>query len=124
MSRYNSRQGQRPLEPSYMNRKIHPVWRGVGFALMVLGPVIGYFTALMLLEENGRMRWVDIPANLLVQWQDPLILVKILMTIFISLIIYAFFTFLYFIIARIFAPSRYGPHDVPPIKYKGKPYRR
>ena len=32
--------------------------------------------------------------------------------------------FFYFLIMRLFAPSRYGPYDVPPVTYKGKPYKR
>jgi hypothetical protein len=107
-----------------MNRQIHPIWRGVGFALMILGPIMAYFTSLILLDENTKRGLLTIPADLIVKWQDPLILVKVLMTIFITLVIYAIFTFVYFIIARIFAPSRYGPLDVPPVTYRGKSYRR
>lgn len=104
--------------------KVHPIWRGVGFVFMILAPIIGYAASELILAENQKAGWFSIPQNLIVQWQDPNILVKLIIMVFIALVLYALFTLIYFIIMRVAAPSRYGPYDVPPARYKGKPYKR
>lgn len=113
-----------PMKDSWMNRKIHPIWRGVGFALMILAPIIAYGIALIVMEENGRRGLVNIPPSLIVQWQDPYILVKLIITLLVTLVLYAIATMIYFMISSIIGPSRYGPTDVPPVAYKGKTYKR
>jgi hypothetical protein len=113
-----------PMKDSWMNRKIHPIWRGVGFVLMILAPIIAFATAEILMDENTRTSLVKIPQNIIVQWQDPLMLAKLILTFFITLVIYAILSMIYFFIARLFGPSRYGPTDVPPVAYKGKSYKR
>ena len=123
MGKFNSRL-RGPIKDSFMNRKIHPVWRGVGFAFMILTPIIAFATTEILLVENARTGLVTIPQNFIVQWQDPLILIKFIVTLFISLVIYALLTMVFFLISSILGPSRYGPTDVPPVAYKGKGYKR
>ena len=123
MSKYSSRTSQ-PMEPSRINRKIHPVWRGVGFALMVLSPILGYATMVIFMEENAKQAWIQFPKELLVEAPDQYILVKILLTLLFMLIFYGVLTFITFLIFKIFAPSHYGPYDVPPVTYKGKSYKR
>jgi hypothetical protein len=113
-----------PLKESWLNRKIHPIWRGVGFALMILAPIIAYGIALILLEENFKTGMVSIPPSLVVQWQDPYILVKLIITVFVTMVLYALLTMIYFLISSLIGPSRYGPTDVPPVAYKGKAYKR
>ena len=123
MAKFNARQSG-PMRPSRLNRGIHPIWRGVGFALMILAPIVAWFSAELLLLENFRTGLVPIPQNLIIQWQDPYILVRLIVTAFITLVLYLIFTMVFFIIERIFGPSRYGPLDVPPVSYKGKSYKR
>ena len=125
MGKYSVRQTQAQRDrPSKLNPKIHPIWRGVGFALMIIAPLMAYATTEILLAENAAKYWIKIPTELIVKWQDPYILVKVISTLFISLIFLSILQLFYFIIMRIFAPSRYGPLDVPPITYKGKQYKR
>ncbi len=57
-------------------KQAHPIWRGVGFGLMVLLPIISYATALILIGMNNTERWIMIPRDLLVRNQDPLLLIK------------------------------------------------
>ncbi len=124
MSKYNQHQAPLPKE-SRLYPKIHPIWRGIGFALMILAPIMAYATTLIFLAENAKANWIQIPQNLIVNWpQDPLILVKAISTLFITIVFMIILQFIYFLIMRAFAPPRYGPYDVRPVTYKGKPYKR
>ncbi len=124
MSKYQ--RNVKPLQPSFSNRKIHPIWRGVGFAFMILIPFMSYFTADWFLKENLRQHWVEFPANLLIKVQGlpEDLLIRIIITVALMVVLYALLTFFSLLIFRAFAPPRYGPLDVPPLKYKGRPYRR
>lgn len=118
MGKYSSYNMQK--EDPLKKQPIHPIWRGIGFGMIVLIPFLSYIGALAVLQENARNRWFTIPRDLLVQWSDPLILVKVLLTIAIAFILYILFTLIAFILMKMFAPSRYGPYDVPPVAYRGK----
>ncbi len=101
----------------HRRKEIHPVWRGIGFILMVGLPVLSYFFALGLLKGNETSKWFPIPTDILSPWgSDPLIFVKILIMLVFIIAALAILMFLYFLINAIFGPSRYGPHDAPPIK--------
>lgn len=76
------------------------------------------------MEENAKQAWIQFPKELLVEAPDQYILVKILLTFLFMLIFYGILTFITFLIFKIFAPSHYGPYDVPPVTYKGKSYKR
>jgi hypothetical protein len=124
MSRYNQHQAPLPKE-SKLYPKIHPVWRGIGFLLMILAPIMAYAVTLVFLAGNTTANWIQIPPSLIVNWpQDPMILVKVISTLFFTLIFMIVFQFIYFLMMRLFAPPRYGPLDIPPVAYKGKPYKR
>lgn len=123
MSKYSSRSSQ-PMEPSRINRKIHPIWRGVGFVLIVISPLLGYAAMILFMDENTKQGWVQFPKELIINAPDPLILVKIILVILFMLIFYGVLTFITFVIFRLIAPPQYGPYDVPPVTYKGKSYKR
>lgn len=124
MSKFN-RHNSTKSEPSYFNRPIHPIWRGVGCGLIVLIPLISYFLAEAFLLENQKRGWVVFPSEwILANVPDPLIINKIATTIAFALILYAILTLVTFITFRLFAPSRYGPLDVPPDSYRGGSYKR
>lgn len=100
-------------------KQIHPIWRGIGFAMIILIPALAYGSTIWLLQENRNRGWVQIPPDLLIKaFPDQLILVKVIGAIIISLVLYALFNLISFIIISIFAPSRYGPYDVPPVQYR------
>ncbi len=103
---------------------IHPIWRGIGFALIVLTPIMGFATSIILLEQNNKNRWYPVPGDLIVAGRDPYLLIKILITLVISLLIFLIFQILTFFIFRVTGPSRYGPTDVPPVRYTGKKFKR
>jgi hypothetical protein len=100
--------------------KIHPVWRGIGWALMFIFPIMGYFASVWLLGENAKQKWVIIPSNLLASGADKLLYVKIGLTLLIVFILYFLFQILSFIILRAFGPAKYGPMDIPRVSYKGR----
>lgn len=99
-------------------KAVHPVWRGVGFLLIILVPVMGYACAMLLLEANSHNLWVRIPNELYIAGPDNLLLVKAILTIIFGGIIYFLLMMLSFIVFRIFAPTRLGPTDAPPIHWK------
>jgi hypothetical protein len=107
-------------EPAQYNEnpEVHPIWRGVGFALIIIIPLLSYGIALLLLSENAKRGWFAIPADLLSKWVEPLLFVKIGLTLAIAFIIYVLFQLVTYIAYRLFGPSRYGPMDTPPINKK------
>lgn len=118
MGKYSSRMSHTPTRDR--NRQAHPIWRGVGFALAVLTPIIAIFGAIVLVDANTKNHWVAIPSDLLMKGAgDSLILVKILVGIVIFLVVTLIFRLITFILYSALGPKRYGPLDVPPVTYKG-----
>jgi hypothetical protein len=105
-------------------KQAHPIWRGVGFGLMVLLPIISYATALILIGMNNTEHWIAIPRDLLVRNQDPLLLIKVVLTLMIMAGFAIVLTLIFQILYSIFGPSRYGPTDVPPVAGRFKKYKR
>ncbi len=93
----------------------HPIWRGVGFIFLILAPVMGWFGAQVLLEANKTNGWFRIPADFYASGSDPLLYVKIGLTILLALLIFFVFQFIGVLLYRMVGPERYGPMDVPPI---------
>lgn len=122
MGKYTSYSTQ--VEGPKKQREIHPIWRGIGFAMIILIPFLSYVGALAILEENARRGWFPIPRDLLVNYSDPMILIKALLTIAVAFVLYMVFMLITFIIYRMFGPSRYGPMDVPAESYRGKKHVR
>jgi len=119
---YSSRDSEdtRTLKPS-----VHPIWNGIGFALLILTPILGYFGAVMLLDLNAKNGWVAIPQSLLVpQASNPQILVIVIVTLTLIFLIGALFSAITFLLYSLFVPSRYGPMDAPYVRYRGKNYKR
>lgn len=95
--------------------QIHPIWRGVGFLFMVLAPVMGYFGSLLLIDANKQNKWLVIPNDFLASGSDPMLYVKIALTILLAAVIFFILQFIGMLIFRVLGPERYGPMDVPPI---------
>jgi hypothetical protein len=108
-STYANRQESVPVK-----KEVHPIWRGIGFAMIIIVPFLSYIGSLVILEQNGISHWFPIPADLIATGTDPLLYIKIIITICLIFIIFAVFNFLTFVIFRIFGPARYSPLDAPP----------
>jgi len=106
------------------DKEMHPIWRGVGFALAILTPIISYSGALVLISANAQNGWVAIPADLMAPFADRMLYVKIILTLVLMFFFYTIFSFITFTLYGIFGPPRYGPRDVPPLEYRGGKYRR
>jgi hypothetical protein len=100
---------------SQKKKEIHPVWRGIGLVMVVVIPVMSYLIALALVNANSVSHWVIYPAAIIFYklW-DPLIVVKVFVTIVIIFILYAIFTFITALFYKVFGTPRYGSTDVPP----------
>ena len=105
---------------SEKDRQVHPIWGGVGFMLLIIIPAMCYIAALALLDANTANNWVPIPPELVSHWMDPLLFIKIILTVAITLVLYAFFMLITFFVYRLFGPERYGPLDAPPIRGRVK----
>lgn len=120
MGKYRPSYALRESEP--MPWKIHPVWRGVGCILIVLAPVLSYAGGVLLVRENFKQGWVAIPPELARFVQIPnlgrVYAADVLASLILLVIAAALLTVLYSIFYRLFGPPRYGPLDVPPIRYK------
>ena len=122
MSRYNSYQDNRPVTDS--KTYIHPIWRGIGFALLIFAPIMGYAASILLIDLNKQNKWMPIPKDLLISGSDPYLLIKIIITLAIAFLLFLIFQLITFFLYRIAGPSRYGPLDVPRVSYRGKKYKR
>lgn len=123
--------GSTPLnnKPSLRDRKIHPIWRGVGFVMMVLIPVIAWAATETLIKNN----LIPLPRDMIAGrgdflyslFPDPLINIKLVGIIVISLILYALFTFITFLMTSLVMGSvdKYDPYYVPPVRRKVKKAR-
>lgn len=104
--------------------EIHPIWRGVGFVLMIIIPVISYAATEVLIAQNTKSNWFPWPSDLFAKPGDflyngdSMLYLKIIMTIAFMLLIYGIFTLITFVLSSAFGRNRLGPHDVPPINAK------
>ena len=107
---------------SRVSAQLHPVWRGIGFILIILLPALGYGLTLVFLDMNAKNGWFPVPAEFLIyRWGlDPMILVKVGLTLVFSFILYTIFMLITYFIYSLFAPKRYIPPDLPPLKRKSK----
>ncbi|MEN4013195.1 MAG: hypothetical protein ROW48_14255 [Bellilinea sp.] len=123
-NKYGSYQAKQQEAIREARNYVHPIWRGVGFLLMIITPVLGYFGALVLIEQNAKQNWFTIPPEFIAPGQDPMLYLKIGLTILIAFLLFFLFQLISLILLRAFGPSRYGPYDVPPVGYRGKKYKR
>jgi hypothetical protein len=120
----------------------HPIWRGIGCAMMIIVPILSYAAAEVSMPfflERGL-----VPQQLLFTpvlptwvWYAPglariiqflfgryAIFATLILTFVFILLLGGVFSFIYALIYRSMAPSRYGPMDAPPPKTKIKKYKR
>ncbi|MCJ7624000.1 MAG: hypothetical protein MUO76_10895 [Anaerolineaceae bacterium] len=105
-------------------KKVHPIWRGIGFVYMVLSPILAYFGTVLILEQNEVEHWFYIPYVLVARGSDPYLYVKIISTITLVFLLFVIFMALTFFVYRIFGPSSLGPTDMDRTSYRGKKYQR
>lgn len=127
-SKYRDYQSNRGSMGSDKQRqRIHPVWRGVGFALIVLTPIISWAGAITLIQQNQAQGWFRLPTDLYVRpgdfvyglIPDTLLYIKLLFFLVIMLALYALFTLVVFIANSMFGVTRRNdPFYVPPVRLR------
>jgi len=123
--------------------KIHPIWRGIGFLLMVLVPIMALAAALVLTEMGFEQGWpfmrelrgtVRLPDIMYVipvvrnfaGWISSInnFPAKALFFVGMLLVFSGIMSLLYAMIYRLVGPPRYTPLDAPASKAKVKRYTR
>jgi len=137
MGKYSPR--NKPDAPR-TNREIHPVMRGIGCIMVVIVPIISWFTSVLLANQFAYMLPKEISTPIkFPKWvwalnglesvfryieDRPLIVTYIVFTILLTIFIFTIMSIIYGFIYKAFGPSQYGPTDEPPIRKKVKRYTR
>ncbi len=113
--------------------QVHPVWRGIGFAFMVLIPIMSYALMTILLEQNNVKGWIPLTEDMMVKRTDflyklvpdPEMYVKIAVFLLSLFIFYAIFMIISAIFTGMFGVSKKDdPFYVPPVRHTKVPERR
>jgi hypothetical protein len=112
-------------EDSAPMRRVHPVWRGIGCLLLIIIPFTSYAASVVLLEQNTRQNWFRIPVDLLIGpgnflyslIPDTQLLLKAILTIVFTMVLFALFTFVTFLVSNAARTTeRNDPFYVPPAR--------
>ncbi len=118
-SKYREFSGQKVEK----KRETHPIWRGVGFAFIILIPIMAYAGMDVLLKQNATHNWFPLPVDLMAKpgellyalIPDPLLYIKVALFVFIAFLFYLVFLLLASIITRAVMgnPMDQDPYYVP-----------
>ena len=78
----------------------------------------------MLIDLNGKNGWFIYPYEFYAAGADPMLYIKIGLTVILSFLLYILFMLITFVINSTFGPKRYGPTDAPQARFKGGSYKR
>jgi hypothetical protein len=114
--------------------KVHPIWRGIGVILIILVPILSYSGAYLVVRDNFKSRWFDVPVDLMKSVNFAPVLkyipqlsgvvasigrvyyIDLALTILFMVVGFGLLTILYGILYSTMGPSRYGPVDAEPIR--------
>ncbi len=105
--------------------RIHPIWRGIGFGMIVLIPIVSYAAAIVVLQQNDIHHWFPIPWDLLMRpgdflynyIPDGMLYIKLLLIAAFIFVFYSIFTFVAVLVNRTFGVAdRMDPYYVPPVR--------
>jgi len=113
--------------------EIHPIWRGIGCALILLIPIMAWFAASVILQSNNQIalpvaftkpitiRYIQVQEvdQIIADFNrftasNKLMAGQFLLTGFLIFIGFGLLSMIYAFMFRAAGPSRYGPFDVPP----------
>jgi hypothetical protein len=115
--------------------EIHPVWRGIGCLIMIIGPFVAFAAAHILVELNMANKWLVVPRSMrntvtipesLGLPIDPIehFYADLLVAGLLLLLGFAVIMVIYAIMYSVMGPKR-SPLDAPPIRHSpGKRRRR
>lgn len=123
MGKYESQMRGKTREER--EKRAHPIWRGVGFGLAILIPIISYAGSEELIKANRKFGWLPMPTDLVARpgdflyFGDPWIYLKIALTLMLMFVLYVVFMLITFAVNKAtLDPARMDPYYVPPIKAK------
>jgi hypothetical protein len=112
---------------------IHPIWRGIGCALILLIPIMAWYAAVLFFQTNKTIplsyaisKPITIPYSQIPEIDriiaifnqytvsHNLIVGQFLLTIVFMFIGFGILSLIYAVFFKAAGPSRYGPFDVPP----------
>ena len=140
MTKYTVASARRPMN---VQPQVHPLWRGVGCAMIVFVPLISFLAAAvtvnLIVANNLPMPYqlmgypvmpsllmksdALVPILLFIEQQQNLYAI-LLITVAYIVVIGAIVSFVYSFVYRYVGPPRYGPLDAPPENVKVKRYKR
>ena len=136
MGKYAQYERNKKTKPTH---KIHPIWTGIGFLLIIIVPVITWAAANVLVDFGKTQKWsilrnmpkylqlpdflTSTPALYQLTRIDSLPAVLIFFAILL-LIFSALFSVAYAAIYRVIGPPRYAADDIPAPRIKTKKFTR
>jgi uncharacterized membrane protein YphA (DoxX/SURF4 family) len=121
----------RQVPPPQRPWSVHPIWRGIGCLILIIGPFVAIAAAHLVLDMNLEQAWYPVPAEFASPFTLPLLgytvdhfFADLLLAGVILLIGFAIIMIVYAIAYSILGPPRYGPLDSPPVRDQGKYLRR
>ena len=112
---------------------IHPIWRGIGCALILLIPIMAWYAAVLFFQSNKTIplsytisKPITIPYSQIPEIDriiaifnqytvsHNLIVGQFLLTVVFMFIGFGILSLIYAVFFKAAGPSRYGPFDVPP----------
>jgi len=112
---------------------IHPVWRGIGCALILLIPIMAWYAAVLFFQTNktiplsytiskpitipySQVQEIDRILAIFNQYtvSHNLIVGQFLLTVVFLFIGFGILSLIYAVFFKAAGPSRYGPFDIPP----------
>ncbi|MCJ7716348.1 MAG: hypothetical protein MUO54_07490 [Anaerolineales bacterium] len=102
MGRYQ--QYQRDIKDT--EKRVHPIWRGIGFLLMGLTVIMSYAGANLLVEANKTKEWITVPYGIRggVYWA-PDLYAELILTFFLIMIGFGVITIVYSLIYKVTRPQ-------------------
>lgn len=113
MGRYNRYDRQEIEEKPW---EIHPVWRGIGFILIILIPILSYAGAVLFVEANAEQGWFVLPTEFEGPGWSPFLYAHLLIGVLFAVSGFGLMTIVYSFLYQIIGPPKYGPMDAPPPK--------
>lgn len=126
MGKYSQRQIPPPERPW----AIHPIWRGIGCLLIVIGPFIAFAAADIIVKAAIKGSWIAIPPEFRNTFTIPQVgytlnnlYANLIVTALLLLLGFAAIMIFYSIIYAVMGPRR-SPLDAPPMRERPAAQRK
>ncbi len=122
--------------PPKKGHKIHPIWTGIGFMMIIIIPIIVWIISDELVKYGQQQGWailssfpstLPIPAALYPTFSflaSYNFTAKVIFFIFLLIIISGLMSVVYAFVYRLVGPPRYAPDDIPAPRIKTKTFKR